>query len=196
MSASRLKPGRRGRAARRTAGGTRKTEAPSAVWPGVEGGRYAPLAESEMIQIHVAVLHLLETVGLSQAPKSMIERVCESGGELIANDRLLFPRKLVEQAISEIRRDLRLYSRRDEPPLDISGNRVHTSTGGGTPTILDFETGTYRPSTARALYDAARLVDEMEQIRLFSRSMGRTRCRWTSGRMRASPEPASPCALA
>ena len=171
MNVSKPKTGRRARATKRSVSGTRKTDAPRAVWPGVEGGRYAPLTESEVNQIHDAVLHLLETVGLSQAPRSMIDRVCQQGGKLVANDRLLFPRGLVERAISGIRRDLRLYSRRDEPPLDISGCRVHTSTGGGIPSILDLDTGKYRPSTGEDLFDAARLVDEMEHIHLFSRPM-------------------------
>ena len=122
-----------------------------------------------MQQIHTAVLHLLETVGLSQAPSGMIERVCDHGGRLLDGGRLLFPSALVEQAIAQIRRDQLLYTRRDEPPLDISGARVHTSTGGGTPSILDLETSKYRPSTAQDLYNAARLVDLMEHIHLFSR---------------------------
>ena len=168
---SSAKTSRRGRDAKRSKQGTRRLQAAAAVWPGVEGGRYAPLSESEMKQIHAAVLHLLETVGLSQAPASMIERVTAEGGRLTEPGRLLFPRSLVEAAIHNIRRDVILYTRRPGESLNISGTRVHTSTGGGTPAILDLDTREYRPSTAKDLHDSARVVDVMEHIHIFSRPM-------------------------
>lgn len=40
-----------------------------------------------------AVLHLLETLGLSQATPSMIEKVCAQGGTYTVDKRLLFPRR-------------------------------------------------------------------------------------------------------
>ena len=168
---SSAKSSRRGRNAKRSPQGTRRVQAAAAVWPGVEGGRYTPLSESEMKQTHAAVLHLLKTVGLSQAPASMIKRVTAEGGRLTDTDRLLFPRPLVEAAIRNIRRDVVLYTRRPGERLDISGTRVHTSTGGGTPAILDLETREYRPSTAKDLHDSARVVDLMEHIHIFSRPM-------------------------
>ena len=143
----------------------------SAVWPGVEGGRYAPLTDAEMQQIHETVLGLLESIGLSQAPPSMIEKVMQYGGSVTDNERLLFPRGLVERAIAGMRRDVRLYTRDRGESLDVSGNRVHTSTGGGTPSILDLDTREYRPSTSMDLFNAARLVDRMEHIHIFSRPM-------------------------
>ena len=45
------------------------------------------------------------------------------------------------------------------------------SSGGGAPGVFDIETGEYRESTTKDLYDAARIVDAMENIHHFSRSV-------------------------
>lgn len=138
-------------------------------WLGGMGARYQPLTSTERDAIHVAVLDLLETLGLSQAPQSMIDRVTTRGGTLTAEGRLLFPTKLVEEAIAEIRRDVVLYSRRDGYNLDLSSARVHTGTGGGAPRIVDMETQAYRETTIRDLFDIGRIVDLQEHIHFFSR---------------------------
>ena len=139
------------------------------VWPGVVGGRLKPLTPDEVQQVEEAVLMLLETLGLSQATPSMIKQVTAAGGTLTEGKRLLFPRALVQKAIAEARRDFTLCGQSPENDLRIEGARVHMSTGGAAPGVFDMETGAYRPSTLADLYDAARLVDVMENIHHFSR---------------------------
>ena len=56
--------------------------------------------------------------------------------------------------------------------IDISGIRVHFSCGGEAVTMIDFESGLYRPSTAIELYDLARLTDSLEHIHRFSNIVG------------------------
>jgi len=138
-------------------------------WIGVSGGRFQPLSPDDIDQIHEAVLDLLETLGLSQAPQCMIDVVTANGGSFTDNARLLFPRTLVADALSGIRRDVTLWSRRDSYHLDISGARVHVGTGGAAPRIMDIDTHTYRETTIRDLYDMARIVDQQEHIHFFSR---------------------------
>ena len=145
-------------------------EAPP-VWPGLTAGRYRPLTDDEADLVHEAVLHLLETLGLSQAIPSMVEKVTAEGGRLTDDGRLLLPRDLVLRSIERARRDVVLHSRRPGLDLDLSGARVHMSSGGASPGIVDLETGLYRGSTARDLYDAARLVDTLEHVHHFSRSL-------------------------
>ncbi|MBE1283358.1 MAG: methyltransferase [Rhodobacteraceae bacterium] len=141
------------------------------VWPGVVGGRFKPLSEAEIVLVEESALHLLETLGLSQAIPSMIERVTAHGGTLTSDDRLLFPRALVQQALEKVRRDVVLFGQDPSHDLDVSGSRVHMSSGGAAPGVFDLETGVYRDSTVQDLYDAARLVDAMENIHHFSRSV-------------------------
>lgn len=146
-----------------------------AVWPGLEGGRYKPLSPANEDAVHGAVLDLLENLGLSQPIPSMIDKVVARGGSLTESGRLLFPRSLVEDSIAGARRDVVLYGRtgnnKRRQELDISSARVHFASGGASPNIVDLNSGTYRSATAKDLYNAARLVDALEHIHVFSRSM-------------------------
>ncbi|WP_282610646.1 trimethylamine methyltransferase family protein [Pelagibius sp. Alg239-R121] len=141
------------------------------IGPVAEGGRFRPLSDPEEASVHEAVLDLLENLGLSQAIPSMIEKVTAEGGRLTHDDRLLFPRELVLKTVENARRDLVLYGQQPGLELDLSGGRVHMSSGGASPNIVDLETGRYRESTARDLYDAARLVDALEHVQHFSRAL-------------------------
>ena len=141
------------------------------VWPGVVGGRFKPLDKSEVALIEETALHLLETLGLSQAIPSMIDKVCAAGGSLAADNRLLFPRELVLKTLAEARRDITLFGQDQKHDIHLSGSRVHMSSGGAAPGVFDIDSGLYRESTAKDLYDAARICDAMENIHHFSRSV-------------------------
>ena len=144
---------------------------PNPVWRGVLGGRYKPLSDLEQQQVHESVLNLLENPGLSQANQSMIDRVCAAGGEYKDNDRLIFPRELVMDCLDKGLKSITLHGRQPGLDIELSGNRIHTSSGGAAPSIRDSKTGLYRPSTARDLFEAARVADHMEHIHHFSRSL-------------------------
>ncbi len=135
------------------------------------GGRYKPLSDLEVGAIHDAVLHLLETVGLSQAIPSVIEKVCANGGSYTDDERLLFPRALVLDMIQKANRNIVLYGQRQGLELALSDDHVYMSSGGAAPNIIDIDTGLYRPSKTQDLYDAARVVDAMKHIHHFSRSV-------------------------
>lgn len=141
------------------------------VWAGVEGARLKPLTDAEVALVEESTFHLLETLGLSQAIPSMIDRVTAAGGSVTEDGRLLFPRDLVRRALAGTRRDVVLYGQRPEFDLDLSGARVHMSSGGAAPGVFDIDTGDYRESTVQDLYDSARLCDAMENVHHFSRSV-------------------------
>ena len=165
----------RGSSLRRTRRGRRsgpaRPDTRPAVWPGVAGGRYRPLSDADAARVHEAVLSLLADVGLSQAIPPMVERVTARGGRHTGDGRLTFPRDLVEDVIAGARRDFVLHGRTPGHEIEPSGVRVHVGSGGASPNILDLETGRYRESRARDLYDAARLVDTLDNIHLFSRPL-------------------------
>ena len=141
------------------------------VWPGVTGGRYRPLDKTQELQVKETAFDLLENLGLSQATPSMIEKVTASGGHLDDNGRLHFPRELVDWAITGARRNVVLYARRQGWDLDLSEDRIHTSSGGGAPGVFDLDSGAYRPGTVEDLHHAAKLVDKLDNIHHFSRSI-------------------------
>ena len=161
---------RRGREARIDAESA-LADANPPVWGGIEGGRFRPLSDEDEAEVNEAALSLLETLGLSQANPSMIDKVCAAGGSLTGDKRLLFPRELVLKTVAEARRDVVLFGQDSRHDLDLSGRRVHMSSGGGAPGVFDIEDGHYRESTLKDLYDAARICDAMDNIHHFSRSV-------------------------
>ncbi|WP_299284451.1 trimethylamine methyltransferase family protein [uncultured Tateyamaria sp.] len=142
-----------------------------AVWPGVIAGRFKPLSPDDVALVEETALSLLETLGLSQAIPSMIKKVTEAGGIYTDQGRLLIPRALVGWALDGAKRGFTLCGQYADRDLKIEGARVYMSTGGAAPGVFDLETHAYRDSTLQDLYDAARIVDRMDNIHHFSRSV-------------------------
>ena len=159
------RPNRRGR------GGAEVTPLLPPITPGMVGGRYQPLTQSEMERIHHLVLRLLEDLGLSQVTPTLEARAIEAGAWVDDAGRLRFPRALVEDVIARTRRKFILHGIDPIHDLEIGGQRVHTGTGGAAPTIMDFNTGKYRESTVADLYDIARLVDRLDNVHWYHRSV-------------------------
>ena len=143
----------------------------SPVWPGMVGGRYLPLDPSELERIHELALRLLADLGLSQITPSLESRAVAAGCYLDNNGRLHFPRALVEDVVARSRRKFYLHGVDPANDIEIGSGRVHMGTGGAAPFIMDFDSGRYRETTVADLYDIARLVDRLEHIHFFHRSV-------------------------
>lgn len=155
---------RRGRKARQAA-----PPAPSAVWPGLPGGRYRPLTQSDEQQVHHTILDVLENIGMADPIPIVREHALKRGCFMNEHDRLCFPRGLVEDVVANTPKDIQFLARDPKYDLEIGGNRVHTYGGGEAVNMLDVGAMKYRPSTMADLYDAARLVDRLDNIHAFSR---------------------------
>ena len=162
---------RRNRRPRRRASEICEARTIAPIRAGMEGGNFRPLQQQALEQIHRTVLQILEETGLSEAPDSVIKHITAAGGKLGQDGRLRFPARLVERALSQMQRRFTLYGQTEGHELVLSGTRVHMGTGGAAPTIVDIDTGHYRNSTLRDLYNAARLVDSLANIHFFSRSL-------------------------
>ncbi len=160
-----------GRAARRALRAAPVPQEEKPVRPGLASGRYKPLTDAEVRRIHRAALDALETIGLSQAIPSCVERVTSAGGKLSAEGRLLFPRALVEDTLAKAARGIVLCGQHPRHDMELSGNRVYFGTAGAAVHIADCEKREYRESTLADLYNMARLVDHLEHIHFFQRSL-------------------------
>lgn len=164
-------PRRGGRAARVALRAAPIPDKERVIRAGMEGGLYKPLRETDVKRIHEAALHVLETVGLADAIPSCVEMVTAAGGSLSDDGRLLFPRALVEDTIANAARNFPLYGRDPKHDLEPWGNKVHFGTAGAAVHMYDSDTNTYRESTLKDLYDIARIVDVMDNIHFFQRSV-------------------------
>lgn len=138
---------------------------------GMPGGQYKPLTEAGMAKIHASAIEALEVIGLSQAPKSGVEIMTAAGAIQGDDGRLRFPRALVEDMLAVAARDITLYARDPKHDLHLTGTNVHFGTAGAAVHIVDPITLDYRESTAQDLYDGARLVDNLDNIHFYQRTM-------------------------
>ena len=160
-----------GRAARVAERAAPLSEALRPVRPGLPGGQYRPLTEAGVAQIHEAALQALEQIGLANAPPSGVEILTGAGAILGADGRIRFPRALVEDMLAVAARGITLYARNPGQDLHLQGSNVHFGTAGAAVHIVDPVTLDYRDSTAQDLYDAARLVQHLDNVHFYQRTM-------------------------
>ena len=159
--------GRAGRIAERQA-------APAAdarpVRPGLAGGRYAPLRDSDMQQIYDTALRLLADIGMGTPIPEFTEVVTGAGGWLDADGRLHYPRGLIERGIELAAKEWIWHGFDDDRSIHVGADRVHYGTAGAAVLIHDYETNRFRPSAISDVYDCARLVDSFEHVHFFGRT--------------------------
>ena len=141
------------------------------VWPGMLGGKYKPLSQHDVERIHQTALNVLENIGLANPIPSMIEIVTDAGGFMSKNERLCFPRSLVEDIIARAPQSFVLPGQEEKYDMEIGGSRVHCGTAGAAVQMLDIDTGKYRETTLVDVYDIARLVDTLDNIHFYLRSV-------------------------
>ncbi|WP_170504866.1 trimethylamine methyltransferase family protein [Ruegeria arenilitoris] len=166
---SRVRSGRAARKAQRKGGaGTGPT---TAIWPGIEGGRYRPISTDGIAAIDKTARRILAEIGMANATPRCVDTVVAAGGLVSDAGRLLFPSKLVEQVFTTVGRGFTLYGQRPEYDLDPSGTRIHLGTSGAAVHIVDSATGEVRDSTLKDLHDMARLAEALPNIHMFQRTV-------------------------
>ena len=154
-----------GRAARKAARADHS--AASAVRPGLTGGHYKPLSDRDIERIHDAALDILENTGIGDPIPEILNYALQGGCVLGDDNRLRFPRALVEDLIAKSPKEYPLYAPNPENDLMVRGEEVLFCTSGEAVTVLDYETQRFRPTKLADLYDAARLGDQLEHIHSF-----------------------------
>ncbi len=140
-----------------------------AIWPGIEGGKYRPLSQTDMDNVHGAALAILERTGLSEPIPELLDIVLPKGAFLNQHGRLCLPRALVEDLISVAAREYYVHARGNRAGKDdihCRKNHVFFSNSGTAVTTLDAGSRTYRPSTVLDIYDFSRLVDLLDNIHM------------------------------
>ena len=166
---SRRSGGRRSRIAKRAAP---LSEEVRPVKPGFSGGQYQPFSESEVQRVHETALKILSEIGLALAPESGIAAMTDYGAIYReADQRLIFPKRVVERALQDANRSVTLYGRESKHDLELTGTRVHYGTAGAAVYLANVETGEYQESTLADLFDAAKITDYLDNVHFFQRCM-------------------------
>ncbi|SDI36769.1 trimethylamine methyltransferase family protein [Aliiruegeria lutimaris] len=158
-----------GRAAR-TAARSQKLHADiRPVRPGLPGGQYRPLSDTDVLRIHEAALAALEEIGFAKAPPSGVRILTGAGAEMGADGRIRFPRALVEDMLAKASRGITLHGRDPAYDLHLERTNTHYGTAGAAVHMVDPFTGTYRDPGMQDLYDAARLVQALDNVHFLQR---------------------------
>lgn len=160
-----------GRAARVAARAAGPAEDERAVRPGYPGGRYVPLTESDCTQIYETALGLLEDIGMGSPVDEFVEVVTAASGWMDEDDRLRFPRSVVEGAIATAAKTFTWHGLDDNRSIEVGTGGVYFGTAGAAVSIWDHETRKHRPSNLLDIYDTARLIDTLEHVHFHGRTL-------------------------
>ena len=130
------------------------------------GGRYKPLTDDQVKQIHEASLAILTRTGVQVEEPEALRQFQEVGAD-VDDNRVRLSRSLVEDAVDKAPSRVVLAGRDPEDDLILEGARVHIGTGGAAVQVLDLETGKIRKAVLRDVADMARIVDALDNIHFY-----------------------------
>jgi trimethylamine--corrinoid protein Co-methyltransferase len=139
---------------------------------GPTSGRYLPLSESEVDQVLRSAYQVLETVGMGfigDIPPAA-HQMLKNGARIGDHQRILIPQSMVEDALALTPTSWTLHGLDTSRSIEIAPGKPHFGTAGGAVMILDGETGGYRQTTLKDVYNMARVVDTLENIHWCYRS--------------------------
>ncbi|NQT19873.1 MAG: trimethylamine methyltransferase family protein, partial [Planctomycetes bacterium] len=137
--------------------------------PGLEASLYRPLSEHDERKIAESAFEVLAKSGVAVYSDTAFEAFKNAGANVDAATRIVrVPRSLVEDAIASNPSSITLCSRNGEYDAVLEKNRVHYGTGGTAIYVLDPDTGARRPSTTEDVVLNARLVDQLENVHVFT----------------------------
>lgn len=137
--------------------------------PGQIGGQYRPLSDPDVERILDTAYRILDEIGMAEVPAAVMERALKKGARVNALGRLSFPRGFVEDIIDGAAKTFVYRGRDPKHDFEIGGDRVYFGTGGAAVQTLDIDTGLYRSSTLKDLYDFTRLIDTLHNVSWFTR---------------------------
>ncbi|MBN1589142.1 MAG: trimethylamine methyltransferase family protein [Pirellulales bacterium] len=138
--------------------------------PGLRASLYQPLGTHDVRRIADAAFEVLEKSGIAVYSRTARSALVRRGALADREDptRLRLPRTMVEDAIASNPSSITLHGRDGAPNVVLEKNRVHYGTGGTAVYVLDPETGHRRNSTLDDVILNARMVEQLENIHLFT----------------------------
>jgi len=121
--------------------------------------------------VYDAALWLLEHVGMGSPIPEFVGVVTAAGGWMDDDERLHYPKAIVEGAIATAAKEWVWHGWDESNSITVGGDRVHFGTAGAAVLMHDYETNTFRHSTGDDVYDCGRLVDALDNIHFYVRTV-------------------------
>jgi trimethylamine--corrinoid protein Co-methyltransferase len=121
------------------------------------------LSGSDLEFIHERTLEVLEKVGV-RFQSARARTVLAAAGCVVdaADERVRFPRDLVEWALGKLQRDVLLAGRDPRHDALLDGSRTFATIAGICPHVVDVDTGLYRLPREQDLADITRVADALD----------------------------------
>ncbi len=130
---------------------------------------YRPLTGEQLKKIADEALRVLEKGGMLVHTRTGREALRKAGARVDDSSGLVrFPRSLVEDAVASNPSSITLHARKPGYDVVLEKNRVHYGTGGTAIYVLDPDSGERRPSTIEDVILNARMVEQLQNIHLFT----------------------------
>lgn len=137
--------------------------------PGIPSSLYQPLGQNDIARIADAAFEVLQKSGVAVYSKSAREAFHAAKASVDEETGVVkLPRSLVEDAVASNPSSITLFGREEACDCVLEKNRVHYGTGGTAIYVLDPQTGAHRPSTVEDVVLNARMVEQLENIHLFT----------------------------
>jgi trimethylamine--corrinoid protein Co-methyltransferase len=130
----------------------------------LKGGQYKVLSDSELHDIHLATLEVLEEVGVRVEYKPALELMADHGCRVDFSSRIVqIPEHVLRKALFTAPSRFTLYGKTPEFDVKVDTQGVYTIGGSSALSVLDLD-GNRRPATRRDLSDLTRLQDALENL--------------------------------
>jgi trimethylamine--corrinoid protein Co-methyltransferase len=133
---------------------------------GLKGGKLKLFSDDELYDMHLAVVEVLEKIGVKVVTDRMLGVFDEAGCEIDRDERIVkIPQHLLVECISRAPKKIVLAGRKKDCDIVLEGDRVCFGMGGSAKNrIYDFEEGEHRVPAKKDVELTTRLADALSSI--------------------------------
>lgn len=128
----------------------------NSVWP--------RLTREQCQQLHNAGLEILERTGVRLFNDEALALVRKAGAKVGEENRVRFPARLVEQALSTVPKSVTLYDREGRPVMPLEGAKTFFGPGSDCLNIIDHRTGQRRRAVLQDVVEAVQVCDGLSEM--------------------------------
>ena len=127
--------------------------------------RISFLSESEIEAIHNASLRVLEKTGIKVMSKPALDILKKAGAKVdYETNHATLHRSLVEEALKMAPRTVKYCARNPKYDFILNRQKLHFCATGGSPFMVDWETGKRRYSTSEDIARCAKIADYLDHV--------------------------------
>jgi len=129
-------------------------------------GQYKVLSDSDLHDIHIATLEILEEVGVRVEYRPALELMADSGCKVDFDSRIVqIPEHILRRALSTAPSFFTLCGKKPEFDVKVDTQRIYTIGGSSALFVLDLD-GNRHPATRKDLVELTRLQDALENLHI------------------------------